>query len=67
MVRPHNLGRTALMKASMNARSDAVKLLLEKRADINAKDSRGVTALYWASANAHYAIVDLLKAHGAKE
>ncbi len=53
MAKPHDLGVTAFMKASMNGLSTAVKLLLEKRDDINASDSRGVSALYRASAIGH--------------
>lgn len=60
-------GEPALMRASRKGCSDIVKILLEKSADINAKDRRGLSALYWASTAGHHTIVELLKAHGGKE
>jgi hypothetical protein len=43
------------------------RFLLELGADVNAKDSYGKTLLYRARSNKDYAIVQLLKAHGARE
>ena len=42
-------------------------LLLEKGADVNAAASDGSTALSLAKAKGHTAIVDMLRAAGAKE
>jgi len=44
-----------------------VKLLLEKGADIHTKDKCGLTALKRAQDFGYKEIVELLKAHGAKE
>jgi len=44
-----------------------VKLLLQKGADVNAQDKYGETALKRAQRRGHKEIVELLKAHGAKE
>jgi ankyrin repeat protein len=46
---------------------EVVKLLLEKGAEVNAKDSDGWTALKRAQKRGDTQIVELLKAHGAKE
>ena len=56
-------GVTALMVASFNGHSEAVNLLLSKRADVNAKTSDyGQTALRLASQHGHIEIVKLLLA-----
>jgi uncharacterized protein len=44
-----------------------VRVLLENGADVNAKDRDGMTALNWALKSGHSRIIELLKAHGAKE
>ena len=64
-MRDHD-GSTPLMFASMLNSVEIVKLLLERGADVNLKDSGGRTALMWASPG-RAEIVDLLRAHGAKE
>ena len=46
---------------------EAVKLLLEKGADINIRDNGGKTALMFASEKGRSEIIKLLKTHGAKE
>jgi len=44
-----------------------VKLLVEKGAQVNVKDRNSWTALKRAQQRGHTGIVELLKAHGAKE
>lgn len=53
-------GPVALISASMQGRSDDVKLLLESNADVNTKTSEGATALIMASLQGHEAVVKLL-------
>ena len=43
-----------------------VELLLAKRADVNAKDNNGKTALMWASQNGQQKVRELLIRAGAK-
>ena len=45
----------------------AVQMLVEKGADINAKDDAGFTALHWAREMEQQDIVEFLKKKGAKE
>ena len=52
-------GWTALYLASSNRHEAVVRLLLEKGANVKAKD--GGMAMYWATRNGHYAVVRLLK------
>lgn len=42
-------------------------LLLEKGANIEAKNKKGKTALIWASCNGHTTMVQLLLASGARK
>jgi ankyrin repeat protein len=42
-----------------------VRLLLERGADVEAKDKEGGTALNWAAGLGHEAVVRLLKSAGA--
>lgn len=57
--------RTALMKASEKGELDMVRLLLKRGAHVNTRDDDGKTAL--SLAYRHKAVIELLKAHGAKE
>jgi ankyrin repeat protein len=59
-------GETILMTASRTGKTDAVKLLLDRGADINAKESvREHTALMWAVLENHPDAVKLLLERGA--
>ncbi len=59
-------GETALMTAARTGAVDAVKLLLDRGAAVNAKENvRGQTALMWAVLENHPAVVQLLIAKGA--
>ena len=57
---------TALMMASRTGDVATMKLLLDRGADVNAKETtRGTTALMWAAAQGHAAAVQLLVERGA--
>lgn len=54
-------GETALMTCSRTGNADTVKLLLAHGANVNAKESwHGQTALMWAAAEGHVAVVQAL-------
>jgi ankyrin repeat protein len=55
------------MAASDTGQFKAVKVLLDRGADINAEDIHGRTALFQASKYGDTRVVNFLKAHGAKE
>lgn len=57
---------TPLQWACEGGQMDAVKILLDKRAIINAPGPRGITALAWACINGHYDIVNILLNNGAE-
>ncbi|KAJ4387255.1 hypothetical protein N0V93_007844 [Gnomoniopsis smithogilvyi] len=61
----YRLGPTALSWAARNGHEAAVKLLFEKGAEIEAKDTSSRTALSWAAGDGHEAIVKLLLKKGA--
>ncbi len=59
-------GETPVMTASRTGNADAVTLLFAAGADVNvAEDTRGQTALMWAVAQGHHAVVAALIEHGA--
>ena len=47
--------------------TEAVEMLIDSGADINAKDSKGISAMMWAEAKGHTEIVNLLREKGAQE
>lgn len=56
----------ALILAAMMGHYKVVEVLLVHKAQIDAKDSWGKTALMWASYEGHYEIVKKLLTHGAQ-
>jgi uncharacterized protein len=58
-------GHTALMVAALEGRTRDVKLLLDRRADVNAEDQDGRTALMFAVINSHQETVEILLDRGA--
>jgi uncharacterized protein len=53
------------MLTAYTGHADAVKLLIDRGADVNARQIRGQTALMWAAAEGHAEVVKLLLARGA--
>ena len=63
---PDEHGTTALMMAAASGNADAVRTLLNHRANVNARESvHGQTALMFAAALNRGAVVQVLMAHGA--
>lgn len=60
-------GWTPLIWAIYGGHAEIVKILLDQGASTRAKTKKGFTALKLAQEEGHTQIVDLLKAHGAKE
>jgi ankyrin repeat protein len=60
-------GITPLMKASYGGNDDLVMLYLEKKAEINMRNIRGLTALALAKKSRQYKIAEILIRHGARE
>src|SRR4029079_8657577 len=59
-------GETPLMLASRNGNVAAMKVLLDHKADVNAKEKlRGTTPLMWATEQSHPAAIKVLIEHGA--
>jgi ankyrin repeat protein len=64
--RTHPDGETPLMAAARTGHLDAVRLLVEAGADVNAAETfQQETALMWAAAEGHAEVVDALLAAGA--
>ena len=59
------LGWTPLMRASRNGHTEVARLLLERGAELEAKDPDGRTSLMWAAFNGHTEVVCLLLDRGA--
>jgi hypothetical protein len=57
--------KTALILASEEGHSKCVQILLNNQADIYKVDRENLTALDYAQANAHHAVVYILKKHNA--
>lgn len=58
--------RTALSFAADRGQAEITRLLLERGADVNAKDTfYGATPLVWAAGNQHVEVVRILLARGA--
>jgi ankyrin repeat protein len=64
--RKGGIGKTPLIVAAENGHVKAVRLLLERGADVSLQDNRGKTALMAAAINRHPEVMRLLKEHGAK-
>jgi len=58
--------RSPLLEAARTADAAALRTLLQKKADVNAADADGTTALHWASYRDDVESVDLLIRAGAK-
>jgi ankyrin repeat protein len=53
-------GRTPLINATIENQYDTVKVLIEKRANVNEQDNNGYSALHFASQNYYINIAKLL-------
>jgi ankyrin repeat protein len=62
---PDNRGRTALFHAARNNRFAAVKLLVERGADVNRSDAVGIAALHRTSQECSDELIQHLIDHGA--
>jgi len=58
-------GITPLTAASSEGHTECVKLLVDAKADINAKDKDNTTSLMAASARGHFDVVEIILAAGA--
>lgn len=63
--RPDDRGRNALFHAARNNRLAAVKLLVERGADVNASDAVGIAALHRTSQECSDELIQYLIDHGA--
>jgi ankyrin repeat protein len=60
-----NIGRTPLMEAAWGGQEEAVELLLDLGADIDAIDNHGMTSLIQAARCGHEKVVKILLTRGA--
>jgi ankyrin repeat protein len=60
-------GWTVLMLACAEGYKEIAELLIDRGAEVNAKDEDGNTALYFATLEEHEDIIELLKENGAVE
>jgi ankyrin repeat protein len=56
----HNHGATPLFSAVWEGDTEAVRLLIDAKANVNAKQTSGATPLWWAAEHGHTEIVRLL-------
>jgi len=61
-----NDGRTALYDEVRDRQLDAIRLLIQARADVNIRDNKGVSPLDYAVASSTEDTIALLLAHGAR-
>lgn len=55
-----------LMKAAEDGKENEARMLLEKDANVNAKDAFGWTVLHWAAVNGRLVVARLLLENGAQ-
>ena len=65
LVTERELGRSAIIIASIAGHADLVDLLLSKGANINDKDKYGASSIMWASREGHVNVAELLLSKGA--
>ena len=61
------IGDTGLIEASRNGYTDIVKYLVEKGADVNAKNNKNKTALDYAIKREYTEVIKILRNAGATE
>src|SRR5688500_20231621 len=58
-------GHTVLMRAALDGKTERVKELIDRGADINQREDNGRTALMFAVINLHYKKIKVLLEYGA--
>ena len=61
------IGWTALIRAAVSNRTDVVRCLIDKGANMNKQAGSGWTALHWASAENRTDVMRMLLQHGARK